>query len=88
MLRVDEEFQGNAKEFLRQVVLVECFEDQIATGYLQTADVGWRPTVYGALLMTWKELWPFKSIRTAALHRRGRLLEADLEQEFGPLPGS
>lgn len=86
VLRVDDEFHGDAAEFLRQAVLIECFDAQIATGYLQACDVGWRPTAYGAIIMTWKELWPIKSVLTARLHRRGRRLAADLDNEFGPLP--
>lgn len=85
-LRVDDEFRGDALEFLRQVVLIECFDAQIATGYLQPCAVGWRPTVYGAIIMTWKELWPMKAILTARLHSRGRRLATDLDNEFGPLP--
>ncbi len=88
ILRLDEEFQGDTQEFLRQAVLVECFDRQISTGYLQKTGLGWRPTVYGALLMTWKELWPFKPLRVAALKRRGLKLEAELEEQFGPLPES
>ena len=86
VLRVDDEFHGDAEEFLRQVVLGESFERQVATGYLQRCDNGWRPTAYGAILMTWKELWPVKSIRTASLHHHGKKLAADLDVEFGPLP--
>ncbi|MCA9009233.1 MAG: hypothetical protein KDB01_05770 [Planctomycetaceae bacterium] len=85
-LRVDDEFHGDAMEFLRQVVLVECFDAQIETGYLQPCDVGWRPTIYGAIMMTWKELWPMKAVLTARLHARGRRLAVDLDNEFGPLP--
>lgn len=85
VMSLDEEFHGDAQKFLRQVVLVECFDRQVPTGYLQKTEFGWRPTLYGALLMTWKELWPFKPLRVAALKRRGLKLEADLEQQFGPL---
>ena len=84
--RLEEEFHGDPQSYLRQVVLVECFDRQISTGYLQTSEDGWRPTSYGAILMTWKELWPFKQLRIAALNRQGLKLEADLEDEFGPIP--
>lgn len=86
VLRVDDEFHGDATEFLRQAVLIECFDAQIMTGYLQPCDVGWRPTVFGAMIMTWKELWPMKSVLTAILRRRGRRLATELDNEFGPLP--
>ncbi len=85
ILRLDEEFQGDAQEFLRQVVFVECFDRQVSTGYLQKTGLGWRPTVYGAMFITRKELWPFKTLRVAFLKRRGRKLEADLEEQFGPI---
>lgn len=84
--RLEHEFHGDAQKFLQHVVLIECFDRQITTGYLQATEDGWRPTIYGALLMTWKELWPFKQLRIAALMRRGLKLEANLEEEFGPIP--
>src|SRR5262249_47796024 len=54
VLRIDDEFDGDAEQYLRQAVLIEVFDRQITTGYLKATSHGWAPTIYGALLMTWK----------------------------------
>lgn len=77
--RLDEEFQGDCAEYMLTVFREE-FERQVGTGYLyySAKDDAYRPTIKGALLMTWKQLWPFKGILTAGIAAQGKRLEREL----------
>lgn len=76
VLRIDREFGGNACEYVARVALDETLRDQIQTGYL-TGDQVLRPTMRGALIMSWQELWPAKALRQA---RRRRAADAVLRE--------
>jgi hypothetical protein len=80
IVRVLEQFGEDARAYLREVVLRESYQDQEATGYLRFNEAGncWRPTVKGAYLMTWKELWPIKQLLRARIRRNAYQLERDL----------
>lgn len=78
-LRLDEEFRGDCAEYL-QTIFREEFERQVGTRYLyyRVKDDTYCATIKGALLMTWKQLWPFKGILTAGIAARGKRLEREL----------
>lgn len=82
-LRVIEEFDGDAVRYLREAAFRESYERHVRTGYLHyfAAQDCWRATVIGAYLMTWKELWPFKSALRTRVRRDGRRLEESLQAE-------
>ena len=61
--RMDSEFGGDAVQYVAQAVLQETFRDQVGTGYLSEDSNGFRPTMKGAWIMAWQELWPVKGIR-------------------------
>jgi hypothetical protein len=87
VLRLDEEFGGDAAAYVA-AMMVEELEDVDRAGYMALARDGkvYRPTWKGAFLMTWKELWPAKAIRRAARSRTARRLIAELEssrEEWG-----
>lgn len=48
------------------------FETQIDTGYLFKTPGYYRPTWKGAILMTWKEVWPVNAIRRMRRRNRAR----------------
>jgi hypothetical protein len=60
------------------------FEKQVEFGYLYlTADGQWfKPTFKGAVLMTWKLVWPIGMIRRTQLVRKSRKLANDLAPEL------
>ncbi len=65
--------------FLAESILRE-FEEQTRTGYLRhdaSADA-YRPTVKGAILMTWKQVPPISTIRMRRVRRRAAMLIAAL----------
>ncbi|NLY02716.1 MAG: hypothetical protein GXY83_42225 [Rhodopirellula sp.] len=72
VFRLDSEFGGDAAEFVSRVALEESFEEQIGTGYLVRTANGYRPSVKGAWLMSWQELWPWKAVRRWQTGRRAR----------------
>jgi hypothetical protein len=82
-LTVLEEFDGDVCRYLSVGVLREGFQRQIETGYLkydQAADV-FKPTVWGAYRMTWKNLPPFKNLIQAGYRRSGNQVEEELRAE-------
>jgi hypothetical protein len=83
-LRVVEDFGGDATAYFREVVFRKAFQDQESTGYLRYNAVQdcWQPTLKGAYLMTWRELWPIKPMIRARVRRRGLRLERELQFEL------
>lgn len=79
---LDEEFGGDAQAYLA-AALREELDRQIPTGYMERDEAAgiYRPTVKGAFLMTWGELFPFKQIRRLRRDRQARELLAELEAE-------
>jgi hypothetical protein len=80
-LRVEEDFQGDAGAYLAHVMR-EQLEEQVNTGYFTYSkeDDVFVPTLKGAYLMTWRQLWPFKAIALARIRSRAQRLL----REFGP----
>jgi len=78
-IRLDEEFDGDCVAYLQQV-FSETYEKQIGTGYLchSPESEDYRPTVKGALLMTWRELWPFKQVLWEGVRASAKRLEREL----------
>jgi hypothetical protein len=84
VFRLDEEFGGEAAAAVA-ASMVEELKAQVKTGYmyLSAGEDAYRPTWKGAVLMTWKLLWPVKAIRRAARDRTARRLMAELEGRLG-----
>lgn len=65
VLKLDAEFGGDAAQYLQEAAFRESYEAAEEAGYIRL-DFGGEhfvPTVKGAFLMTWRELWPWKMIR-------------------------
>lgn len=75
--RLDEEFGGRLERYFAIAVMEEVFAGQLTTGYLTRTPTGFRPTIKGALIMTWQNLWPFLNIRK---HRRAAAAQALLAE--------
>lgn len=84
---LDEEFGGDAQAYLA-AALREELDRQILTGYMTRDDAAglYYPTLKGAYLMTWGELFPFKQLRRLRRDRKAKVLFAELEAE-GALDG-
>lgn len=80
-LRMDTEFGGDAVQYIAKAVLEETFRDQVGRGYLAEGPNGFRPTIKGAWLMTWQELWPVKGLRRWRERQRAERLLVELEAE-------
>jgi hypothetical protein len=61
--QLDVNYGGDVQHYVAQAVLDKSFREQVGTGYLAEDANGFHPTIPGAVIMTWKELWPIKSIR-------------------------
>lgn len=77
--RLDAEYQGDAARFIADGVLARTFAEQVPTGYVTPYSGGYRPTVKGALIMTWQELWPAKAIRRARKRREAQEVLREFE---------
>jgi len=77
--RLETEHGGDIVRFVAEVVLEETFRDQVGTGYLAEEASGFRPTLKGAWIMAWKELWPIKSIRRYREKSRANRLLSEME---------
>jgi hypothetical protein len=77
--QLDTKYEGDALRYVAQAVLEDTFRDQVGTGYLAEDPNGFRPTLKGAWIMAWKELWPIKSIRRWREQRYTKRLSAELE---------
>lgn len=82
VLKVDRQFGGDAIADLLDGIREEL---ELATkrGYLRRTSDGqyYRPTVIGAILMTWKELWPWKAIRRMKRDRSAQAILSNLGVE-------
>ena len=76
-LRVLTEFQGNYPAYFSQVVFGEVLRRQFTTGYLRDCGAEIRPTLKGAFLMAWKELFPWKTIRKAARRKAAEAIKRE-----------
>jgi hypothetical protein len=88
VLRLDEHFGGDAVRYM-QFALIEELHSACRAGYmrLDASQSVYRPTVKGACLMTWQELWPLKNIRLARRNRRERKLLEELAYQVPELAG-
>lgn len=75
--RLDDEFGGNLERYFAKGAIDEVFAGQLDTGYLTRTPTGYRPTIKGALIMTWQNLWPFANIRK---NRRAAAAQALLQE--------
>ena len=78
VLLLDRDFGGDAVSYISKIALEDSFTKQIPTGYLRRCPEGFAPTIKGAMLMTWQELWPFKAIRRARCLRAANALLAEV----------
>lgn len=78
-IRPDDEFEGDFAAYML-AIFRETYDRQIGTGYLsyQPDQQIYRPTIKGALLMTWRELWPIKQILWQGVQTQAKRLERDL----------
>ncbi len=81
--RLDSEFHGDAVQFVSKIVLEETFRDQVGTGYLAETAGGFRPTIKGALIMAWQELWPAKALRRSREQKRAAAILRKLKSATG-----
>ena len=88
VLRLDDDFAGDAVRYI-QFALIEELDNACQFGYmrLDAAESVYRPTIKGACLMTWQELWPIKGFRLARRRRRERRLLEDLAYQVPELAG-
>jgi len=72
-------YEGNLLKYIRGV-LVDSYRKQEGTGYLQYSENRnqWRPTVWGAMLMTWSQLWPMTTVQHARIRRNAQQLLDEL----------
>lgn len=80
ILRLDEEFHGDAATYLTFAMAEEMTAARKAGYiYLGQDEINYRPTLKGAFLMTWQELWPFKAIRKLRRKQKALNLLSELE---------
>ena len=74
-----DKFDGDLEKYFRWA-LVNSYRKQEATGYLAYNEHGnyWRPTIKGAYLMTWSQLWPMSAMALSRIRRRGLQLQREL----------
>jgi hypothetical protein len=79
IVSLTDEFRGDMTKYVR-AVLVESYRKQEGTGYLRyNADRNfWQPTVKGAYLMTWGQLWPMSAILKSRIKSRATQLLREL----------
>lgn len=82
VIRLDREFGGDAVTFL-QNAMGEEFTAAADEGYLSLSADGkhYKPTVKGAFLMVWKELWPWKMIRKMHRNQNAQTLMNELAHQ-------
>jgi len=82
VLPLDEQFDGDAVAYLQHAMERE-FQAASEQGYLKRASDGrsYQPTLKGAYLMVWKELWPWKLVRKHHRDMQARAVLEDLARE-------
>jgi hypothetical protein len=82
ILRLDHQYRSDAVAWL-QDSMIEEFEAAAQAGYLRLTDDRqfYRPTLKGAYLIVWKELWPWKMVRRIRRDQKAQALLADLQRE-------
>ncbi len=77
--RLDTQFAGNTMQYMARGVLEKSFTEQVGTGYLTRTPQGFGPTIKGAIIMAWQELWPLKPIRRMQRKRRAEQVLNEFE---------
>ncbi len=79
VLKLDEQCGGDGLRYLGESILEE-LDEATKAGYMQLDAAGgvYKPTVKGAVLMTYGELWPYKGIRLRRRLARERQLRGEL----------
>lgn len=81
IVSLTDKFKGDLEAYIRWV-LIDSYRKQEGTGYLVRDDGCnfWRPTVKGAYLMTWSQLWPMSMILKLRMKARARQLLHELNE--------
>lgn len=81
IVSLHDQFHGDQEAYIRWA-LVHSYRQQEGTGYLIHDEAGnfWRPTVKGAYLMTWSQLWPMSMMLRQRMKRRARQLLQELNE--------
>jgi hypothetical protein len=82
VLKLDEQCGGDCLRYMIESILEE-LDAATKAGYMQLDSAAgvYKPTVKGAILMTYGELWPYKSVRIRRRLSRERELLAELAYE-------
>jgi hypothetical protein len=74
-----DQFNGDAEAYQRWSIIAE-LKDATEAGYLYLAESqqAYRPTLLGAVLMTWKLLWPWKQLILLKRQRNAERILAEL----------
>lgn len=62
-LTVAEDYHGDVESYINQEVIRVPAEYQVERGRFRRVPEGYAMTVFGAFLMGWQEVWPFKLLR-------------------------
>jgi hypothetical protein len=85
VLRLDEEFRGDAIQYLLAVYPEALFDaEQRGIFYRPAGGDHFRCTLYGAFRLSWQEVWPISAIRRRRRDRAARELLEELSRT--PLP--
>ncbi len=87
ILRLDEQYGGDALRYMSDAMIEE-LDAATKAGYMRLVEGEgvYRPTVAGAIKMTYGELWPYKGVRLRWRRERERQLLAELGPAILPLP--
>ncbi|MBI1346562.1 hypothetical protein GC163_09770 [bacterium] len=79
LISLYDQHDGDLMQYIHSV-LVDSYRKQEATGYLQYDENrdDWRPTVWGAMMMTWGQLWPMTQVQKSRIRQRAEELLAEL----------
>lgn len=70
------------EQYLQTNVLKEPLDYQVQEGLFRRVDDEYRPTLIGAWLLTWQELWPLKALRRAASRRNAAMWFREIESDL------
>lgn len=77
--RLDTQFFGNTVQYVARNVLEKSFAQQVGTGYLTRTSQGFGPSIKGAIIMAWQELWPLKPMRRMQKKRQAEQVLGEFE---------
>jgi hypothetical protein len=89
VLLLDERYGGDAVRYVADSIIEE-LEEATSAGVMRLDEAGgvYRPTLKGAVRMTYGELWPTKGFRLRRRARRERELLADLAYDASKKPAT